>query len=320
MDLFEHLLTSSSPRSVSPETLELLGTKASNLFFEKKSSLNDAIVTLASEHGEFTNEHIHRIAEFANNVTFQRMFEKNASKNIHFQVADPAVIIRDLKDGGSPAHDGKVLHTKGDYHRRPIREKEKSNFADPDSAMQDMFRREDSSGRFGQGETIDKVAHAAGLDPSWEGSANPVNDVYADHIKLNRAREEIVAEHEASDLMMKTARADFYRAVKTEVMSEKGAGLGGVISVFEKIAGARFHKELDGVVRGLMKDGLTPESLERSMRKTAGVVINQEHLLVMSLDGLIKASEHRSATERALKEVDTCLEKTASFLRAQMHQ
>ena len=67
MDSFEQLLTSGSHGSVTPETLEYIGQKASTEFLEKKASLNQAIVKLAAQHPGLNNEHIHRIVEFANN-------------------------------------------------------------------------------------------------------------------------------------------------------------------------------------------------------------------------------------------------------------
>ena len=77
MDVFEQLLTSGSSKGVSPETLEYIGQKASAEFLDKKTPLNESIVKLASQHPELNNEHIHRIVEFANNSTFQHLFEKN---------------------------------------------------------------------------------------------------------------------------------------------------------------------------------------------------------------------------------------------------
>lgn len=316
MDVFEQLLTSSTSRgSVNPETLEYIGQKASNEYLEKKASLNSVIVKLASQHPELNNEHIHRIAEFANNATFQQLFEKNKDKNVHFDIADPGVIIRDLRDGGSPAHDGKVLHNKTDYFRSPIRE-EKDGFGDPESGIDNLFQRENVSGQFGQGESVEKVAAASGLDPSYEGSANPVNDIYAEHKKLERAKDELSASYECADLLHKQAQAEFYRAVKTEVISENGAGLGLVAEAFQKIAGAKMAQaELQPVIQQLVLDGVCGKTLTNQLHKTAGKLLNLEHPIAKIAAGLVKCAQERDVAEAALVDVEAGLKKTASFLR-----
>ena len=51
------------------------------------------------------------IAEFANNETFHRLFQSSDDKNVHFDIVEPGNVIRDLKDGGSPSHDGKALNS-----------------------------------------------------------------------------------------------------------------------------------------------------------------------------------------------------------------
>jgi hypothetical protein len=323
MDVFEQLLTSGSSRSVNPETLEYIGKKASNEFLEKRASLNSAIVKLAAQHPELNNEHIHRIVEFANNATFQHLFEKDHDKNVHFDIADPGTIIRDLRDGGSPAHSGKVLHNNNDYHRLPPREEKSSSMgmggtgtSDPQSGMADLFNRENFSGRMGQGEAVEKVASAAGLDPSWEGSANPVNDIYAEHVKLTRARDELSAAYESSDMLLKQARADFYKAAKAEVIGQNGAGIDGVATVIQKLAGNKFaEQELYPVIERLIREGVSSDLLVSQFNKTAGKLINPEHPLVLATAGMVKCASEREVAFEALSDIEKGLEKTAAFLR-----
>ena len=324
MDVFEQLLTSSSSRgSVNPETLEYIGQKASNEFLEKRASLNSAIVKLASQNPDLNNEHIHRIAEFANNITFQHLFEKNSDKNVHFDIADPGVIIRDLRDGGSPAHDGKVLHNKGDYFRAPQRE-EKDAFGDLSSGMEDILKRDTFNGESGQGDPVPQMDYqklASGLDPSYEGSANPINDVYAEHLRLQRAKDEVSAAYETADLMHKQAQADFYRAVKTEVLSPTGAGIGGVTQAMQKIAGVKLsEQEIMPVVERLMRDGVSSDLLSAQLTKTAGKLLNPAHPLVQSMSGLIKTAQERDVAHTALVDLEKGLEKTAGFLKQAARQ
>lgn len=119
MNPFSQLLTQSSGSQVAPETLEMLGRQASQLFQAQGIPLNDAVSQVVANHPELGNEHMQRIIEFANTVTFQEMFQNSEDKNVHFDVADPGTILRDVKDGGSPAHDGKPLSGMGDYSKMP---------------------------------------------------------------------------------------------------------------------------------------------------------------------------------------------------------
>lgn len=322
MNAFEQLLTSESRGSVNPETLEYIGQKASNEFFEKKASLNAAIVKLAGQHPELNNEHIHRIVEFANNATFQRLFEQDKDKNVHFPIADPGVVIRDLRDGGSPAHSGKVLNNR-DYNRLPIKEEKNSEMtggdpstSDPESGLADLFGRENMTGEFGQGEAIQKVASAAGLDPSWEGSANPINDIYATHTKLQRAQSEMATAHESADLMLKQASADFYKAARAEVISPDGAGFRGVIEAMSQVFGPLTAGDVTKVAEQLMRAGATAGQLESGKMKTAGKLLNPAHPLVSSAAAMMKCSEERDIAFGALQEINAGLVKTAAFLRA----
>jgi len=320
MDVFEQLLTSGSSKGVSPETLEYIGQKASAEFLDKKTPLNESIVKLASQHPELNNEHIHRIVEFANNSTFQHLFEKNKDKNVHFPIADPGVVIRDLRDGGSPAHSGKVLHNKADYHRAPIREEKDgsmgmdgSGAGDPESGLADLFNRNNSSEQFGQGEPVEKVASAAGLDPSWEGSANPVNDVYAEHLKLKRSYDELAAAHEGADLMYKQASADFYKAAREEVLNPEGAGFRGVVEAVSVVAPLG-REDVTKLAESLLRAGVSEEQL-KSRTKTAGKLVNPNHPLVASASAMMKCAHERSIAHEALLDVKKGLDQTTQFLK-----
>ncbi len=323
MNVFEQLLTSDSRGSVSPETLEYIGQRASEEYLSKKDSLNGAIVKLAADHRELNNEHIHRIVEFANNATFQKLFDRNKDKNVHFDIADPGTVIRDLRDGGSPAHSGKVLHNKSDYMRRPITEEKDgsmgldgSGVSDPESGMADLFRRENFSGQFGQGEAVQKVA-SAGLDPTWEGSANPVNDVYAEHVRLQRASEELAAAHETADMLHQQAHTDFYKAAKAEILDPDGAGFYGVVKAMSAVVDTPIStSDITKVAEELMRSGISMEQMGHRARST-GQVLNMEHPLVKAAAGLIKCAHDRSVAKEALLDVQRGLEKTAAFLKAQ---
>lgn len=311
MNPFEALITSPSTRKVSPDILEMLGHKAARDFLDKKMPLNQAVVAAVKEHPDLNNEHIKRVVEFANNVTFQEMFQANADKNIHFPVADPGVILRDLKDGGSPGHEQVLNPNNKDYMAPPAQQMQKDE--ELQDAFNDLDNRQQHEGVFGQGEPIEKNAYAVHLDAGLH--ANPIENVYDLHVKLQSSRDRL---HEALDhfsVLEKQASDAFYLAAKKEVLDPDGAGLGGIFSVMEKIAGFDAAAVLsNGLVERLMSDGINPRELETSLEKKAGVLINPQHALPLAFASMIKMAGEVLRTEVALEEVEAGLSQTSTFL------
>lgn len=312
MDMFESLLTSSSGKRVSPEMLEMLGRKASALYQEKGVSLNQAVRQVAAQHPELGNEHVKRIVEFANTVTFQEMFSKNPDKNIHFEVGDPGVVLRDLKDGGSPAHDGKTLQGGlGDYHTAPAKEHD----AGDQQELEQLFATRSQSGDH-TAEPQDTVKTAAAA-PGPGMHANPYEDVYDAHQRLQASRNELAGAHEQFDLLLKAAHADLLRIVKDESLSSDGAGLGGVLGVLEKLASKELvFSVLGPAIEKLAQDPQARVKLEAGLTKRAGRVVNLNHPLVAAWSGLVKAAEDKLRTSEALKEIDEHLTETDAFLKS----
>ncbi len=302
MDMFADLLTSSSRPRVSAETLEMLGRKASQLFQRQGIPLNDAVRQVAANMPELGNEHIKRIVEFANTVTFQEQFQNSTDKNVHFEVADPGVVLRDLKDGGSPAHDGKTMQGgMGDYLSPPSQGSDNSL----DSELAGMFGQEQGS----QAEHV-KLA-SVGLAEQLH--SNPIEDVYDTHVRLQAAREKVAEAHESLDLLVKQAKAELYDLVKQEVVDPEGAGLGGVISVFDKVA----SRELAVALLEPMVDQLASEriDLNASLEKRAGLVVNPEHPLVQAIAGIAKLAHEHQVSAVALQQLDDHLQETSAFLK-----
>jgi len=99
--------------------LEMLGKRASDMYLRKEASLNDAVSQLAGQHAGISPEQIKRVVEFANQNTFQSIFEKQAGdKNVEFDLADPGVVIRELNDGARPAVYNPVPE---EYGREPVK-------------------------------------------------------------------------------------------------------------------------------------------------------------------------------------------------------
>ena len=88
---------------ISSSDLQGLAKRASEMYLRGGTSLNEAIVKLASERCGLTVEHVKRVVSMANNTTFQTLFEKQASdKNVDFNIADPREVLRALDNLGSP--------------------------------------------------------------------------------------------------------------------------------------------------------------------------------------------------------------------------
>jgi hypothetical protein len=317
MDMFESLLTQPSGKSVGPELLEMLGRKASTMFQQKGVPLNQAIAQVTADHPELGNEHIKRVVEFANTVTFQEMFQKEPDKNVHFEVADPGVVLRDLKDGGSPAHDGKTLQGGlGDYRGSPKLEHEAGGMED----LEHLFSTRPSSSEHTTEQGANEWAGqqktaSAPTDPALH--ANPIDDVYDTHLRLQAARSELAGAHEQFDLMVKEARESLFQVVQDESLSPDGAGLGGVLAVLEKVASKEVITDtLAPVIEKMASDPRSLPKLEAGLEKTAGRVVNMEHPLIKAWAGLEKAASDQVRTAEGLREVDSLLAETSEFLKS----
>ena len=303
MNFFDSLLTQSSQSQVHPELLETLGRQAAQMF-KRGVALNEAISKLVSEHPELGNEHIKRVVEFANNVTFQELFENSSDKNVHFEVADPGVVLRDVKDGGSPAHDGKTMQGgMGDYKTAP-----QSSGTDPelDQAL------------FSQFNTVnpEESAHTklASADHNRQ-HANPIEDLYDTHVRLQATRTKIAESHEQFDLLLKEAREDLYQIVKREVLADYGSGLGGVLGALEKIASKDdIAAVLAPMVERLAGEVISGRRLSLSMEKRAGTMVNINHPLVRTWSGMMKTANEVVRSQEALAEVESHIRKTSGAL------
>lgn len=303
MNPFEQLLNTPSTHPVDAEVLEMLGRQASQLFQTRGIPLNQAIRQVVANHPELGNEHIKRIVEFANTVTFQEMFQASEDKNIHFDVADPGVVLRDLKDGGSPAHDGKPLgRSMNDYATSPM--KQQAGFAEIDQMLGHQF------GAEAAGE-MPKVASE--LDHSLH--ANPMDDLHDLKIKTEATRDALVQSYEMSYNMLKAAHTDLYKKVRVEVLDPDGAGLGGVVGVIEKVAGEHAWSIMQPIINYLVESGIAQEDLSDSLEKTAGQHVNIEHPLVASTVALVKIAEDMATTELAIDDLEKSLREIDKFYK-----
>lgn len=294
MDSFEQLLTQPSGSNVPPETLEMLGRQASQLFRSQGIPLNQALSQVLANHPELGNEHVKRVIEFANTVTFQEMFQSSEDKNVHFDVADPGVVLRDLKDGGTPAHSGRTLT---DYQRPP---QQQSQGADLDAALMQQFT--------GTSTPINEATKVASSQVDHERHANPLEDAYDAMIRLQATRDRLTESYETMDLLMKEAQEDLYRQIKFQVTDESGAGLGGVLGALEKVASEDLIEVIVApIVERLIKEGHGQKELTASLKKTAGAVPDLCHPLFAAFDAYTKLAHESVICGAAIGDVDKML-------------
>jgi hypothetical protein len=87
------------------ESLAQLGKDASDLYLRHGVPLTDAIVKIASGKGDLSKDHVQRIIENANLVTFEEMFKTGPSKHVTFDLAEPDAVHAKLSGGYEPAGD-----------------------------------------------------------------------------------------------------------------------------------------------------------------------------------------------------------------------
>jgi len=329
-DIFEQLISGAKQNAPQAELLETLGKKAAAQFLQKGDSLNESIVKLASEYPSLENEHVKRIAEFANNAVFQGLHSQNEDKNVHFPLADPGTIIQDLRDGGSPGHVGKTLNTglpqskrsavpsagMGDYSVPPTRSiPNTAGFSDLSSGLEDIQLGNEVSGLQGQGEPINKVASVNNVGWSRWNHANPVEDVFNTHLRLRATREKLAEAHETFDLGLKAAKEDFYQGVKIACLDPSGPGLMGIVNAV-KLASPNdsfAFQILRPVSERLVREGVIKMA---QLEKTASQkVVNFHHPIMVSYAGILKMAEEKVRSRTAIEEADKAMEKTAAFLR-----
>lgn len=146
--------------------------------------------------------------------------------------------------------------------------------------------------------------------------ANPVEDAYDAHIRLQATRDKLAESHETMTNLLKHAQADFYAEVKSQVLDPDGAGLGGVLAVLEKVAEEDIVEALmTPVTQQLVRDGVRSDELNRSLTKTAGIVVNLEHPLIVHADSIVKLAGEIVRCSAAIDETDAMLEQTSAVFK-----
>lgn len=87
---FENMLKlGAKKKSIDPSELVLMGKRASKMYLDHNIPLTEAVIKVASESPGLSRDHVQRVIENANLLTFEDMFKVASDKNISFDLADP---------------------------------------------------------------------------------------------------------------------------------------------------------------------------------------------------------------------------------------
>lgn len=108
--------------ALSSEDLNNMGKRAANDYLSCGVPLNQAVVKMAQQHPSISPHQVMRVVEYANQETFQRLFDDNekyaSDKNIDFPLADPRTILHELNDGARPHI---MTPPPDDYSQAPVK-------------------------------------------------------------------------------------------------------------------------------------------------------------------------------------------------------
>ena len=300
-DPFEFLLRDNTNLArVAPERLELMGKQAASMYLTEGISLNDAIVKLAADDGDLENEHIRRIVEFANNAVFKKKFDVLEDKNVHFPLADPAAIIRDLKDGGSPAHMGSPVD---DYDYPPDSNSEET----VKSAVETM----------GPGNMVKE----ASVPYQELRHANPLDDVYDLYLRLESARDTMQARYSGIASITKEASSEFYHEVKKEVITIDGVGFDGIAAALIKVASyEEVTSALSAVAARLMGEGQASKEKLAQANNQIGQIINPEHPIVSSFEHFLKTAAECLSYKIGAEAISEQMIDITTFIKQKSHE
>lgn len=82
----------------SRQELAALGKRASDLHRIQGVDLTEAVVKVASTERGLTDDHLTRITENANLITFEEKFKSGDSKHVVFDLADPAEVVQGMAE------------------------------------------------------------------------------------------------------------------------------------------------------------------------------------------------------------------------------
>lgn len=289
--------------ALSPESLEMMGKEAANMFLDRGVSLNEGIAKLAGAHDDINHEQVKRICEFANTAVYLAKHDQSktagaGSSYPQFVLADPNRIIQDLSDGARPTI---VTQTDADYGRQPLR-KEKFSSAAFDALVNEY------------------VTETEEENPDHSPETG-VDNIMATKSQLAGLRDNLSSTGERFDLMRKEAEVEYYDLMKRHLLD--GGGFEDVM-VSARSSGAdegRVGETLQPFVAQLIKEKVaSPERLKagvRNLEKVAHRVVNQEHPFVKTFAAILALDDEIEKVASSLSTVSEQLDTVNAFIKEQ---
>lgn len=305
-ELHSYLSSSRHHASISPESLELMGKQAANMFLNEDVSLNEGVAKLAAEHPDINHEQVKRVCEFANTAVYLARHDQSKTAGAEssypqFPLADPARIIQDLSDGARPTV---VTPTDADYGRQPEK-KQKVSSSKADELLAELFQTKEAQAR-------------TGIDFSKESGVQEVMDAKG---SLTSLRDSLSSTGEGFDLSFKEASAEYYDTVKRHILD--GGDFVDVLAGAKTaaIGDERLAEVLGPVIDGLLREKVaTAHVLVRStkaLEKVAHRVVNENHPLVVLPRTLGSLDVEIDKIAHSLKDVDSQLSRVNGFIKEQ---
>jgi len=306
-ELSNFLMSGTRHAKLSPESLEMMGKQAANMFLNDGVSLNDAIAKLAGAHADINQEQVKRVCEFANTAVYLAKHDTSKTAGAEssypqFPLADPSRIIQDLSDGARP-----TVATKTDieYSKHPNKY-EKVASAKADSLLSEMFGYEE------------KVKTAS---PDYSKATGETEVMEAKH-SLMGLKDHLERTGERFDLMLKEAQESYYDTVKRHLLD--GNDFADVM-VAARSSGLEDSK-VAGVMKPLIERLLTEKVASekslmqgvRKLEKVAHRVINEEHPLVTGFREVVSLEGEITKVSTGLGQVDAELKGVDSLIREQL--
>lgn len=300
VELSRHLLSQERHATVSPETLELMGKEAANMYLDKGVSLNEAIVKLASAHPDFNAEQVKRVAEFANTAVYLAIHDKNktagaSSSYPQFELADPFRVIQDMSDGAKPTT---MTQTDVDYGKQPLK-KDKVSSVQFNELMDGLFKTSSTELPY----TKDSVLH----------------EIMSTKEELVALGHSLATSGEQFDLMHKQASAEYYDHVKSHLLNGGSFADVAVAARSTGISNEKMASILSPVlVRLITEKVASPASLKdgaNGISKVAHRVINDKHPLVSSFAAVAATLGEIEKVAAGIEVVDQQIKKVEAFIK-----
>lgn len=278
-----------SARAVPGEHLELLGKKASSMWYSGScESLSEAVIETVKSAG-LSPEQVKRVIEFANTDAYLKEFKKEgAHKVVDFHLADPSIIFKDLNDGGG----GTVFDSgNGDYHEPP-KEKNASDFS-----------------------ALDASFASSGEEYS---QADPLKELYDIRCKLAAAKDYLSDQIGALEVDFMTSSDNLFHLVKQAALN--GFSLGEVLQVMSSANPSLEHIKVafGQLTPRLVANGVFASTQEanQSIQKTAAehTLVNRNHPLIPAFSSFCDTLSKLAASRVARAEVDKHLRDTTEYL------